>query len=86
MLPSLGGRAECVSAHAGGVLTEFMPSQEGQRLVGATNFIFAVNVKRVPPSDFKLVRAWPPATFSDPAGIDGNVQCMLGVFQKLSRR
>jgi hypothetical protein len=86
MLPSRGGRADCVSAHAAGVLIEFLPSQKGQGLFGAANFVFAMNRKRAPSSGLKPVRTWPPATFPDPAGIDRNVQCMLGVFQKLSRR
>jgi hypothetical protein len=45
-----------------------------------------MNGKRTPSSDLKSVRTWPSAMFPDPDGIIRNVQCLLGVFQKLSRR
>lgn len=86
MLPSLGGRADFISAHGAGVLIGCLPSREGQGLFGTINFVSAMNGKRAPSSNLMSVRAWPSAMFPDPAGIDRNVQCLLGVFRKLSRR
>ncbi len=86
MLPSLGGRADFISAHGAGVLIGFLPSRWGRGLFGAINSVSTMNGKRAPSSDLKSVRTWPSAMFPDPDGIVRNVQCLLGVFQKLSRR
>jgi hypothetical protein len=79
MLPSLGGRADCVSAHAVGALIWCLSSQEGRALLGAANFIPATNGKRASSSDLRPVRAWPSVTFPDPADVNRSLQGSLGV-------